>query len=152
MLIAWLIIVCILCIITLIVCTIISKCTYSLINDTVGFIGIVLLIVSFIGLIFSLLMQSNNTNSSYYYSMLERKKAIEEDINAYAEEIQLVTSGATDNINFTYKDTIIELNNKINSYNDTIYAHRFYKENYWLSCWCNTNIANLPTFEPIFNE
>ena len=114
------------------------------------FLGVAL--ISGIGAVVEKEVALKTSSSSYYYDMLEQKTFIEEQMKEHKKEIEVLHSGEVDGISFKSKNEMVNLDNTIKRYNDTILRQREYKDNYWHNERYNENVAKLNLFEEIFKE
>lgn len=108
-------------------------------------------VISGVGFCVEKAIQSHTTSTSYYYDILEKKTYIETQLNKHKKEIEALRSGEVDGVVFDNKNEIVTLDKTIKKYNDIVLQHKKYKEDPLANKLCNENIANLNTFEEVFN-
>jgi hypothetical protein len=87
-----------------------------------------------------------------YIRTLQIKEVIEMELDTYKADINFYLSGNIEMIDFNKQNNLIDLNRKIENYNNKVLKHRNYKDSFWLKDFYNADIARLNTFKIIFNK
>ena len=131
-------------------CYIIGIFTESLRLEIIALFFLGLSLINGLGALIEKEVALETSSTSYYYEMLEQKTFIETELNSHKKEVEALKTGEVDGIAFKNKNEIVNLNNTIKRYNQTILRHQEYKSNKWHRERFNENVADLKLIEIIF--
>lgn len=132
------------------ICYIIGTFTESLRLEIIALLFLGLSLISGLGALIEKEVALKTSSTSYYYDMLEQKTFIETELKSHKKEVEALKTGEVDDIAFKNKNEIVNLNNTIKRYNQTILRHQEYKSNKWHRERFNENVAELKLIEIIF--
>lgn len=116
------------------------------------FIGFALFLISLIIGVLNISIISTDTTPEHYYKMAEEKLSIEKNLKAYEEEIYYIQKNKINENSLTYKDNLINLQERIDKYNLIVKTHKERKESWLFYKWCNKDVAKLKLFPSIFGN
>lgn len=132
------------------ICYIIETIKESLRLEIIAVLFLGLSLISGLGALIEKEVALKTSSTSYYYDMLEQKTFIETELKSHKKEVEALKTGEVDGIAFKNKNEIVNLNNTIKRYNQTILRHQEYKNNKWYRERFNENVAELKLIEIIF--
>ena len=115
-------------------------------------ISFLLVLASVIGGIINMSVISTDTSPEHYYKIAEEKLSIEKNLKAYEEEIYYIQKNRINENSLTYKDNLINLQERIDKYNLIVKTHKERKESWLFYKWCNKDVAKLKLFPSIFGN
>ena len=115
-------------------------------------ISFLLVFTSVIGGIVNMSVISTDASPEHYYKIAEEKLSIEKNLKAYEEEIYYIQKNKINENSLTYKDNLINLQERIDKYNLIVKTHKKRKESWLFYKWCNKDVAKLKLFPSIFGN